>query len=251
MNCHQIRKLIHAHHDGELDAANTMLVDEHLADCPSCFGQSRQISTLRGALQNANLRFAAPAGLRQTISAATKRAAAAERESVFTRPWFQQLGWVSAAVLLVAAFVALQISSARREDHLVAELVSGHVRSLMVAHLTDVVSTDQHTVKPWFDGKLDFAPSVKDLKESGFPLVGGRLDFVDGHSAAALVYGRKKHLLNLFVWPAKSPETVSIHATQHNGYNVIQWADGAMTYAVVSDLNELELREFVRDWSAK
>src|SRR5580704_11916510 len=121
----------------------------------------------------------------------------------------------------------------------------------MANHLTDVASTDQHTVKPWFDGKLDFAPTVKDLRESGFPLLGGRLDFIDGHPAAALVYGRQKHFLNLFAWPAASPSPKDIQSTQRNGYNVIQWSDGRMTFGVVSDLNETELREFVHDWSAK
>ena len=147
--------------------------------------------------------------------------------------------------------MAFQLSTVRRDDRMVADLVSSHVRSLMANHLMDVPSTDQHTVKPWFDGKLDFAPPVKDFRDSGFPLLGGRLDVVDGHSAAALVYGRNKHFLNLFIWPAHSAEKVAAHTTQRNGYNVIQWSDGAMTYAVVSDLNQTELGEFVSEWAGK
>jgi anti-sigma factor RsiW len=251
MNCLHIQKLIHPHHDGELDAANTLLVDEHLADCPSCFDRSRRLSTLRGALQNQDLRFTAPAGLRSNIVAAIHRSTESEREAAPRRPWFQYAGWAAAAVVVVASVLALHFTSARRDDAMVAELVSSHVRSLMAAHLMDVASTDQHTVKPWFDGKLDFAPPVKDFRDAGFPLLGGRLDFIDGHSAAALVYGRHKHFLNLFIWPATSPESAATRATQRNGYNVIQWSDGAMTYAVVSDLNAAELREFVGDWSGK
>ena len=251
MNCQQIQKLIPAHHDGELDAANTMLVDEHLADCPSCFNASRQLSMLRGALKNHDLRFTAPAGLRQAIATATRQSAESERESVFSRPWFNRAGWVAAAVLLPVCLLVLHFSSTRRDDHLVAELTSSHVRSLMANHLMDVASTDQHTVKPWFDGKLDFAPPVKDLRESGFPLLGGRLDFIDGRPAAALVYGRQKHFLNLFVWPAPSPGVVAPQTSQRNGYNVVQWSDDAMHLAVVSDLNAVELREFVHDFSGQ
>ncbi len=118
----------------------------------------------------------------------------------------------------------------------------------MASHLTDVESTDQHTVKPWFDGKLDFAPPVRDLRESGFPLLGGRLDYVDGRPAAALVYGRQKHFLNLFVWPAKAAETESLKTAQRNGYNIARWSDGKMNYGAVSDLNETDLRVFVGDW---
>jgi len=251
MNCQQIQKLIHAHHDGELDAANTMQVDEHLADCPSCFGALRQLSALRGALQNSELRFSAPAGLRRNISAAVEQAAKAERETTSARPWVQYSGWAAAAVLLAAFALTFPISSGRNEDRLVADLTASHVRSLMVNHLTDVTSTDQHTVKPWFDGKLDFAPPVKELREAGFPLLGGRMDFIDGHSAAALVYGRQKHFLNLFLWPASPPSPTEPRSSQRNGYNVIRWSDGKMVCSVVSDLNESELREFVRDWSAK
>ena len=251
MNCPQIRKLIHPHHDGELDAANTLLVDEHLADCPSCFEVSRRLSALRGALQNQELRFTAPAGLRGNIVAAIRRSAESERQAAPRRPWYQYGGWAAVAVVLVASVLALRFSAARRDDPVVAEVVSSHVRSLMAAHLMDVASTDQHTVKPWFDGKLEFAPPVKDFRDAGFPLLGGRLDFIDGHAAAALVYGRHKHFLNLFIWPAASPEPTAPQTTQRHGYNVIEWSDGSMTYAVVSDLNQAELREFVGDWSGK
>ncbi|HEY3900310.1 MAG TPA: anti-sigma factor [Chthoniobacter sp.] len=251
MNCQQIRKLIHAHHDGELDVANTLLVDEHLADCPACFEQSRRLSALRGALQNQDLRFAAPASLRRKIAAKIQEQEVSEREVTLRPSWLQYGGWVAAAVVLLASVLTLQLSTARREDRLVADLVSSHVRSLMASHLMDVVSTDQHTVKPWFDGKVDFAPPVKDFRDSGFPLLGGRLDVIDGHPAVALVYGRQKHFLNLFIWPARSSGVTAAHATQRDGYNVIQWSDGAMTYAVVSDLNRTELEEFVGEWSGK
>jgi anti-sigma factor RsiW len=252
MNCQQIEKLIHAHLDGELDAANTLEVDAHLADCPACYEAWRRLSALRGALQNQELRFPAPDRLRRNVLAAIQQVEAAEREPVAGRRWFQQAGWAAAAAILLASLLTLHFeSSLNREDRLLAELTSSHVRSLMVDHLTDVASTDQHTVKPWFDGKLDFAPPVKDLSDSGFPLVGGRMEFVDGHSAAALVYARQKHFLNLFVWPTKSASPAKPRTAQRKGYNFIQWSDGKMDFGVVSDLNEGELREFVSRWIEK
>jgi anti-sigma factor RsiW len=252
MNCQQIEKLIHAHLDGELDAANTLEVDAHLADCPACYEAWRRLSALRGALQNQELRFPAPDRLRHNVLAAIQRAETAEREPVTGGRWFQQAGWAAAAAVLIASFLVFHFqSSLHREDRLLAELTSSHVRSLMVDHLTDVTSTDQHTVKPWFDGKLDFAPPVKDLRDSGFPLIGGRMEFVDGHSAAALVYARQKHFLNLFVWPSQSASLAKVRTAQRNGYNFIQWSDGTMDFGVVSDLNEVELREFVSRWTER
>lgn len=251
MNCEQVQKLIHAHHDGELDVANTLQVDEHLADCPSCFSTARQLSGVRGALQKSELRFRAPASLRSSITAAVEQAARAERPAAMTRPWFRQPGWAVAAVLLVTCVLTLQMTFRRSDDRLLAELTSSHVRSLMVNHLYDVASTDQHTVKPWFDGKVDFAPPVKDLRETGFPLLGGRMDFLEGRAVAALVYGRQKHFLNLFVWPSASASPAELHATQRNGYNILRWSDGKMNFGLVSDLNEGEMREFVREYSAK
>lgn len=252
MNCQQVQKLIHAYHDGELDVANTLQVDEHLADCTACFNAARQLSALSGAMKDASLRFSAPASLRRSISAAVEQAEKNERETTApARPWFHYSGWAAAAVLLVTTVFAFRLSSVHQEDRLLADLTASHVRALMVDHLTDVTSTDQHTVKPWFDGKVDFAPPVKELRESGFPLLGGRLDVIDGHSAAALVYGRQKHFLNLFIWPAPSAGPVEPQSHQRNGYNIIQWSDGKMAFSVVSDLNETELRQFVDLWPRK
>jgi len=251
MNCPQIQKLLHAHHDGELDVANTLLVDEHVADCPQCFAALRQLSALSGALKNDALRFSAPAALRQTVRVAIAQSSVSEEEAKPARSWTRHLGWIAAAVVLVASGLVFQIRSVHEDDRLVAELTSSHIRSLMAAHLTDVASTDQHTVKPWFDGRIDFAPPVRDLKESGFPLIGGRLDVIDSRPVAALVYGRQKHFLNLFIWPAKMTEPKKLQAAQQNGYNVLRWSDGRMDFGVVSDLNETDLRLFVSDWSGQ
>jgi anti-sigma factor RsiW len=250
MNCQQVERLIHAYHDGELDIPASVQVDEHLANCPRCAGLLRGLSNLSAVLRNDALRFQAPAGLQQRIRAAAEQAAQAENEVVSRPAWFRNPGWAAAAaVAIVALILALQFPRHRAEDRMIAEITSSHVRSLMANHLMDVASTDQHTVKPWFVGKLDFAPPVKDLRAEGFPLIGGRLDLVDARPVAALVYGRKKHVINLFVWPAKSSQGAAPSAAESNGYHLVRWSNSEMSFWAVSDLNEKELLEFVNTWT--
>jgi anti-sigma factor RsiW len=132
------------------------------------------------------------------------------------------------------------------KDVLARELISSHVHSLMATHLTDVLSSDGHTVKPWFKGQLDFSPPVKNLSKEGFALVGGRLDYVGDRPVAAIVYQRRKHVINLFVWPSTSESAVSTTTQTRQGYHMINWTEGGLTFWAVSDLNEEELGEFVR-----
>lgn len=246
MNCPQIRALLQAHHDGELDAANTILVDQHLADCPQCFAATRNLSGLRGLLRNEELRHRASPELRRNLRAVLANAASAEQEPSRTpahSTWWR-IGLGAAAAVLLGG-LALLWGPARGDDRLLAEVTSSHVRSLMVAHLTDVPSSDQHTVKPWFDGKLDYAPPVRDLHDAGFPLVGGRLDYLSGRPVAALVYARQKHFINLFVWPVERAGSESkLRALEKNGYHVVCWSNGTMNFWAVSDLNEKELMDF-------
>jgi anti-sigma factor RsiW len=242
VNCQQIRALIPAHHDAELDAANTREVEQHLADCPQCFNAARNLETLSSSLRDEALRFRAPAELRQKVRIATAQASRATREPTkLQTPWWR-VGVIAAAAM-AAFFFAIQLWPNRSENAVLAELTSSHVRSLMAAHLTDVASSDQHTVKPWFVGKLDFAPQVKDLRDSGFPLIGGRLDYIDSHPAAALVYARQKHTINLFIWPTASADSQP-SAFERNGYHLIQWHAHGMNFWAVSDLNEKELMDF-------
>ncbi len=161
--------------------------------------------------------------------------------------WWQWLKWgiPVAGTALIAFLLATALTRPSTDERLAQEVTASHVRSLMAAHLTDVASSDQHTVKPWFDGKIDFAPPVKDLAAQGFPLVGGRLDYLQNRQVAALIYQRHKHFVNLFIWPAPRSSNTTEKPAVRQGYNLIHWNQSGMTFWAVSDLNPAELREFV------
>jgi anti-sigma factor RsiW len=250
MNCRETEEVIHGYLDGELDLVRSLDVEQHLKDCPGCARTLRERRALRTAIAGAGLNFDAPKELERKIRAAlpqpAKPAARAERATRrFNWSWPGILAPFAAAALalLIGLPVATWQSGERR---LGEEIVSAHVRSLMVEHLTDVASTDQHTVKPWYDGKLDFAPPVTDLADRGFPLVGGRLDYVHGRRVAALVYQRRKHFINLFIWPAANNSDTSKRSAVLRGYNQVHWNASGMTFWVVSDLSSGELSEFAQ-----
>jgi anti-sigma factor RsiW len=240
MEHEQIRALIHPYADGELDAANVQLVEQHLQDCPDCRSAELRIRSLRAALTNNAPAFRAPAGLRRKIRADVRRETGAGRQPSWSG-FALALG--TACALLVLGFIFFQTSRTSRPN-LADEVVADHVRSLLATHLVDVASTDQHTVKPWFDGKIDFAPQVRDFAAEGFPLIGGRLDYLDGRTVAALVYRRQKHPINLLISPAPGRANTSPEALTRRGYNLIHWTQGEMSYWAVSDLNTAELSQF-------
>lgn len=245
MNCEFARTKVHAYFDGELDAVRSADFETHAEICEECQAELKAIGTLHTRLQESDLfEEASP----QLVDRIRKQIAQEPHESrarfftsrrVFLIPAFGALA--AAAASIAIAFLLFQ--SQTQSTRLTAELIDAHERSLQPGHLTDVLSTDQHTVKPWFDGKLDFIPPVSDFSQQGFPLVGGRLDIVDGHNVAALVYSRRKHLINVFVWPYQGREPRLVTSGSRQGYNWVEWQSGDMEFCLISDVSPPELRE--------
>ena len=250
--------LVQADVDGELTPAEAARVAVHVAGCASCAAVQAGLMGLSRRVRADAPYFAAPEGLREVVRARVAaagpvdvHAAVVGRRGAAVRLWAGR-GWWKGLVpfgggFALAASLALVMVLPQRGDGLDG-VVSGHIRALQPGHLMDVVSTDQHTVKPWFDGRLDFAPPVKDLKEAGFPLAGGRLDYVGGRAVAALVYYRRQHTIDLFVWP----ETGGVEGVgSRQGYHVVRWFSGGMAFVAVSDLEMGELGGFVELWRGR
>jgi len=245
MECKSAQTLIDGYLDNELDLVRNVEMDDHLLSCIVCSQIYHEQRALRDAIRSPGLYFRAPEEFRKRIQGSLCQAAAVRAPSR-RMPW----QWIRiASPLAAAAVIALMLVPMFRPPSPLSitaqEVVSNHIRSLMVDHLADVPSSDKHTVKPWFDGKLDFAPPVEDLASEGFPLVGGRLDYVNNRSVAALIYRRRKHCINVFVWPSdKKPPKDGAPVTVQ-GYHVLHWEKAGMIYWTVSDLEESELDKFV------
>ena len=251
MVCREVMDRISPFLDDELDPVASREVSRHLESCPDCaaaFDRQRKLSeSLRRDLEY----HPAPDVLRARVVREVH--AAVKREGAHARP-APSWRWLSAAAAVIAVVGGTWIATLPRvdADELTArEAVSGHIRSLMADHLTDVASTDQHTVKPWFAGRLDYSPPVDDFASAGFPLVGGRLDVLQGHPVAALVYLRHRHTINVFVWPVANAREGFAPAATRQGFHVIHGAHAGMTYWVVSDLNTEELAGFARMLAAR
>ena len=245
MNCELARTTVHGYFDGELDAVRSAEFERHLESCLQCQAELKDIESLRALLRESNLYAHASHQFRERVRKQLAQATGTESvRAVNSRRWFLVPAFsVLAAVAAVLTIVLLLFPSQRQSTRITAELIDAHVRSLQPGHLTDVQSTDQHTVKPWFDGKLDFIPPVSDYSEQGFPLIGGRLDVVDGHTVAALVYSRRKHFVDLFIWPARESERLSDNSGSRQGYNWMTWRSGDMQFCLVSDAAATDLRD--------
>ena len=253
--------LIHGLLDGELDAANALAIEAHLKGCGDCRAEMDRIQHVRDRLGEAPLRDCAPDRLRGKIEAmleaeagpapVVKPADTAPRRGLAAHVWSGR--WASGALSgAIAASLALvfavpQITRTDTED----QLVQSHVRSLLVGHVVDVATSNRHVVKPWFNGKVDFAPPVPELADEGFPLVGGRLDYIDDHEVAAIVYRRRLHTINLFVRQARTLSLPGAVATRHEGYSLLRWTSGGLEFWAVSDLDETELRLFRQIYTAR
>ena len=256
MNCAESEVLIHALLDGELDAGHIRDVEAHLAACPDCASKLAAFRQMRETMAAANLKQTAPTHLRDRIEAAlpstAPRSVAPKTRLQSSRRMFLG-GFASGAALsgALAASLLLTVFRGDREQTIADQIVSAHVRSLQQpGHLLDVQTSDEHTVKPWFDGKVDVAPPVVDLTADGFILLGGRLDYIDGDPVASVVYRRRKHLINLFVARQLGNEHAFVGARTVQGYNVRHWSHGGLNYWAVSDLDPEELEAFVKKISA-
>lgn len=237
--------LVQAEFDGELDAAQAAGLAEHRAGCAVCRESWDVLAAARAAMRADATYHRAGTALRRAVEARLGEAAPMPRRRP-ARWWREALSFGVGAAL--AAMLVLAVRPTIGDDRgLVAAVVDDHVRSLQPGHLADVISTDQHTVKPWFDGRLDFAPPVKDLRTDGFPLAGGRLDYLDGRAVAALVYEHGKHTINLLIWPERAGAAEAVGAAR-NGYQIIHWTADGMTLWAVSDVARDQLEAFVRDW---
>jgi len=231
--------------DGELDAARAADFERHLISCADCVAVLEANESVRSSIQRAGLYERAPRALRQKVQAQLGRAAPSSVVPIGKPASWRWLAL--AATILLAVFLGWRLLSfpGGGETALASAIVDAHLRSLQPGHLEDVQSTDQHTVKPWFDGKLDFAPPVHDFVNEGFPLQGGRLDVVRGRTVAVLVYARRKHLINVFVWPTTEADSEPVSGAQL-GYHWINWRKGGMEMCAVSDVSRDDLAELQR-----
>lgn len=248
MSCQKAHELINPYVDGELDVVQTVEVEQHLDQCEACNVRYRNQLNLSSNLKDSSLYYRAPNDLQKRIRASLQEEAKSQRQERSRWAWLI-LGISFATLLLVGAAVrATLLPKPLTSDELITqEIVSDHIRSLqMINHLTDVVSSDQHTLKPWFNGKLDFSPPVSDFAPEDFRLYGGRLDYLNNRIVATLVYQRRSHYINLYIWPTEDRETSAATptiATQRQGYNLIHWTRNGMNFWLVSDLNNAELHE--------
>jgi anti-sigma factor RsiW len=244
VTCQEAHGLIEAYADGQLELGSSLEIERHLAGCAACAAALESHQSLRSVLREASLYHAAPARLPSRVRSAVRREAGLSGAGRF-------LGWrwivvaAPAASIAILAVALVQVARTPSQGDLMnQEIVSAHVRSLMGDHLTDFPSSDEHTVKPAFTGRIDFSPEVKDLTSEGFPLIGGRLDYLDRRPAAALVYQRRKHFINLFIWPSETGADENAAQTTLRGYNVIRWTRSGMNYSAVSDVAPTDLWSF-------
>jgi anti-sigma factor RsiW len=243
MKCRDLRLLLEPYFDRELDLVRRVEIEEHLTECADCAEQERHLRSLRDAVSLPSLYYRAPSALRARIQFAAPTRSPRRRPS-------PQLAAAAAAVLLVIGAsgtigMLLARVTTSADDRLAERVVVSHVRSLQVEHLTDVVSSDQHTVKPWLVGKLDFAPQVPDLSQEGYALSGARLDYLSDRPVAALVYHRRSHAINVFTWPAANDEEKAARGLTRQGFNIRNWQRSGLNYWAISDLNGPEFDEFV------
>jgi anti-sigma factor (TIGR02949 family) len=250
--CDEAQNLLDPHLDGELDAAHALEVEEHVAGCPRCAAELAQLQGLRKALRRDLAYHRAPDELRARVTASlaipAPEPARPARVAVARRPWWTALAAGLALGMVLGGSGTGYLAWRQGQDRSADALLASHLRALQPGHLIDVPTSDRHEVKPWFDGRVDYAPPVKDLSGAGFPLLGGRLDYAEGRDVAVIVYGRRKHAIDLYVWPAAPGAPPESGAYREAGYNMRRWTEDGFVLWAVSDLNAEELDAFVEAW---
>jgi anti-sigma factor RsiW len=253
MTCDEAEILLHALIDGELDAGHTRDVEEHVASCPRCAAALADYREMSKAVAGADLHFTAPPELRRRIEASLPQALpqiSPQASGPSRRSLLRGFAMGSAVSALAATGLVAIVLRNDDEQRILSDVVSAHLRSLQAGHLIDVISTDQHTVKPWFNGKLDVSPPVVDLTAQGFTLIGGRLDYVNARSIGAVVYRRRQHVINLFVAQTANTERQAAKMETMQGFNVRRWSEQGMNFWAVSDIGPDELAEFGEKFEA-
>ena len=261
-DCAEMELLLQADLDGELDAGAAATLAQHLQNCEHCTALQQRLLQLRQMLQRESLRERPDGAFAGTLRERLQTQIP-EEEGAFTAPTampvrrtmpvrWKSLGIFGAGAALAASllltFTPGMLQLQRQQDPLRDSVIAEHVRSLQADHLLDVVSTDQHTVRPWFNGKLDYVPPVRDFAQQGFALSGGRLDYLAGRPVAALVYRHGSHPINVFVWPSDRTAISTPNYHEASGYQLCTWSDDEMTFWAVSDTTAGELRKFVALW---
>ena len=244
MTCDEAEILLHALIDSELDAGHAREVEAHIATCPACAAQLEAYREMSKAIAGTELRYTAPLSLRRRIDAALPKPQAPKPQTPSRRAVLRGFAMGSAVSAIAASGLVAIVLRNDDTQRIESEIVSAHLRSLQAGHLTDVISTDQHTVKPWFNGRLDVSPPVLDLTAQGFTLIGGRLDYVDARAIGAIVYKRRAHVINLFVAQTASAERQPARMDTIQGFNIRRWSEAGLNYWAVSDLAADELAEF-------
>lgn len=244
MDCGEVRELLHVYEDDELPASERAEVARHLHECADCSEALAALRSLRARIKGAGT-FATPAGLEDRVRLAI--GIAAERRVAPSRTRFAALAASHVVVAALGALVAAALVSRSDNRTVIArDVVAAHVRSLLGEQIVQVASAETHTVKPWFAGRVPFAPEVVDLIQRDFPLIGGRLDYILERPAVAIVYGRRKHRINLFILPERQAGSSADFEAVRDGYNVVVWQQAGFAYFAASDLNAPELREFTQ-----
>ena len=250
MNCTQARNCMHGYLDREIDPVTAAAIEEHLHACAGCAKAYSTQTALHAAVKQHAAYYTAPDALAARIRAGINTTdEKPTRKNILRWPWFP-LAAAVAATAIITWTTAIQLGTGSRNERIGEEVVAGHARAMLTNHLTEVASSDQHTVKPWLRSKLDFSPPVTDLTTAGFPLVGGRLDYVNQRPVAALVYRHRQHVIDLFVWPDAQAGPSAMQASSKQGFNMLSWSSAGMVFWAISDLNAADIRTFAETYAS-